>query len=57
MLYIYYIEKVNKMRVKKRIHFEILKINLVVSLHIYSLFKVRLFFKKKIMKPKINAKE
>ena len=47
------------MRVKKHIYFEILKIGLVVSLHICSILKVRFKKKKKkkIMKPKINAKE
>ena len=44
MLYIYYKEKVNKIKVKKHIHFETLKISLVVSLHICSLLKVRFFF-------------
>ena len=46
------------MRVKKRIHYEILKISLVVSLHIRSILKARFKKKKnKIMKPNINAKE
>ena len=42
MLYINYKEKVNQIRVKKHIPFEILKIILVASLHICSLLKVRL---------------
>ena len=42
MLYINYKEKINQIRVKKHIHFEILKIVLVASLHICSLLKVRL---------------
>ena len=44
MLYIYWKEKVNKIRVNKHIHFKILKISLVVSLHTCSLLKVRIFF-------------
>ena len=42
---------------EKHIHFEILKISLVVLLHICSLLKIRFFLKKKIMKPKINAEK
>ena len=58
ILYIYYKEKVNQIRVKKHIHFKVLKISLVASLHICTLLKLRFFKKKKkIMKPKINAKE
>ena len=45
MLYIYYKEKVNLIRVKKHVHLEIIKIILVALLHICSLLKVR--FKKK----------
>ena len=57
MLYIYYKEKVNLIRVKKHVHLEIIKISLVALLHICSLLKVRFKKKKKkIMKPKINAK-
>ena len=46
-----------KKKVKKYIHFEILKINLVTLLHICNLLKVRLIYSKKIMKLKINAKK
>ena len=47
ILYIYYKEKVNQIRVKKHIHFKVLKISLVASLHICTLLKLRFFKKKK----------
>ena len=40
ILYIYYKEKVNQIRVKKHIHFEILKFSLVSLLHICNLLKL-----------------
>ena len=43
MLYIYYKEKVNQIRLKIYIHFEILKISLVTSLHICSILKIFFF--------------
>ena len=47
ILYLYYEEKVNKIRIKKHIYFKILKISLVASLHICSILKVRLIFEPK----------
>ena len=54
MLYIYYKEKVNLIRVKKHVHLEIIKISLVALLHICSLLKVR--FKKKKKKKNHETK-